>query len=102
MQRSVCRFDDIPDDTGKAVEVGKRKIALFRRGEEVFALADTCPHYGGPLNEGKLLKNSDEVVCPWHRFRFSLRTGESGTNSEMRARTYPVENRDGEVFVEVG
>ena len=102
MQHSVCRFDDIPDEAGKAVTVGKRKIALFRRGEEVFALADACPHMGGPLNQGKLLKRSDEVVCPWHLFRFSLRTGVSGTNAELGARNYPVEVRDGEVLVEVG
>jgi Rieske Fe-S protein len=35
----------------------------------------TCPHLGGPLEEARVEDGS--VVCPWHGYRFDLRTGRS-------------------------
>lgn len=49
-------------------------ILLVRRGEHIFALAETCSHFGAPLSEGKL--EGDSIVCPWHSSRFDLATGE--------------------------
>ncbi len=49
------------------------RILLVRRGERVFALADTCSHFGAPLSEGKLV--GDSIVCPWHESRFALADG---------------------------
>ncbi|MBS1815253.1 MAG: Rieske 2Fe-2S domain-containing protein [Acidobacteria bacterium] len=49
-------------------------ILLVRRGERIYALAETCSHFSGPLAEGKLEGYS--IVCPWHGSRFALDTGE--------------------------
>jgi nitrite reductase/ring-hydroxylating ferredoxin subunit len=35
--------------------------------------SSTCPHMGGPLEQGTV--DGDALVCPWHRFRFNVRTG---------------------------
>lgn len=48
-------------------------ILLVQRGNRVFAIAETCSHFGGPLSEGKL--EGDTVVCPWHSSRFALNDG---------------------------
>lgn len=48
-------------------------ILLVRRGERVYAMAETCSHFGGPLSEGKLVDNS--IVCPYHASRFALEDG---------------------------
>jgi nitrite reductase/ring-hydroxylating ferredoxin subunit/uncharacterized membrane protein len=48
-------------------------ILLVRRGQNVYALAETCSHLGGPLSEGKL--DGDTIRCPWHGSRFSIRDG---------------------------
>lgn len=46
---------------------------LVRRGDRIFAMAETCSHFSGPLSEGKLVGNS--IVCPWHASRFALEDG---------------------------
>jgi nitrite reductase/ring-hydroxylating ferredoxin subunit len=48
-------------------------ISLFVRGGEVFAVQSFCPHLEGPLFQGTL--SGEEVTCPWHGWRFSLRSG---------------------------
>lgn len=48
-------------------------ILVVRKGEKIFALAETCSHFSGPLSEGKLIGNS--IVCPYHASRFALDDG---------------------------
>jgi nitrite reductase/ring-hydroxylating ferredoxin subunit/uncharacterized membrane protein len=48
-------------------------ILLVRRGERIFAMAEKCAHFGGPLSEGEL--KGDSIVCPWHSSTFSLKDG---------------------------
>lgn len=48
-------------------------ILLVRRGERIFAMAETCSHFSGPLSEGKLV--DDTIVCPYHSSRFALEDG---------------------------
>jgi nitrite reductase/ring-hydroxylating ferredoxin subunit/uncharacterized membrane protein len=48
-------------------------ILLVRREDRLFAMAETCSHFSGPLSEGKL--EGDTVVCPYHFSRFALEDG---------------------------
>ena len=72
-------FSDVMPETGledskptRAVYHGT-PILLVRKGERIFALAETCSHFSGPLSEGKLI--GDTIVCPYHDSRFSLNDG---------------------------
>ena len=62
-------------DEGKPVraEHNGTPILLVRRGSQIYALAETCSHLGGPLSEGKL--DGHIIQCPWHGSRFSIRDG---------------------------
>jgi len=48
-------------------------ILLLRREDRLFAMAETCSHFSGPLSEGKL--EGETVVCPYHFSRFALEDG---------------------------
>jgi nitrite reductase/ring-hydroxylating ferredoxin subunit/uncharacterized membrane protein len=48
-------------------------ILLVRRGQRLFAMAETCSHFSGPLSEGKLVNGS--IECPYHASRFALEDG---------------------------
>src|SRR5215469_9933185 len=48
-------------------------ILLVRRGQRLFAMAETCSHFSGPLSEGKLVDES--IECPYHASRFALEDG---------------------------
>ncbi len=71
---TVARTEDLAAGQGKLVEVNQKRIALFNVGGHYYAIADVCPHRGGPLSEGEL--DGAAVVCPWHGAIFDLATGE--------------------------
>lgn len=48
-------------------------VLLVRSGNRIFAMAETCSHFSGPLSEGKLV--GDSIVCPYHASRFALEDG---------------------------
>jgi nitrite reductase/ring-hydroxylating ferredoxin subunit len=59
----------------RRVEVDRVPVLVARsRAGDVCAIAATCSHLGGPLDEGE--RAGDTVICPWHASRFDLRTGE--------------------------
>ena len=74
-------------------------VVLLRQGFQFYAISATCPHAGGPLDEGTL--TGDIVECPWHASRFCMRdgrvlTGPATVNApryEVRVRNEQVELR---------
>jgi len=63
----------LADDTPTRAMAQGVPILLVRRAGRLFAMADTCSHFGGPLSEGKLMDNC--IECPYHSSRFALEDG---------------------------
>lgn len=85
---TVAKVKDIPPGTGKTVEVQGVWIALFNVKGSFFAVDNCCPHAGGPLGEGYL---ADAVIeCPWHGWKFDVRTGERVGNANITVSCCPV------------
>jgi nitrite reductase/ring-hydroxylating ferredoxin subunit/uncharacterized membrane protein len=70
---AVLPENQLKDDTPTRALHDCVPILLVRRGKRVFALAETCSHFSGPLAEGKLV--GDTIVCPYHNSRFALEDG---------------------------
>ena len=96
----VAKRSEIPEGSGLCVEAGGKRIALFRVGDAVCPIDDSCPHADGPLSEGSL--EGDVVECPWHGSRFNVRTGAVLTPPASQAvATYAVRVSGGEIEVEL-
>lgn len=97
----VCRRGDIPTDRGWPVRVGDRNIAVFDLDGELHAIDNVCLHVGNPLDDG--FRRGHYLTCPWHGWRYDLRTGEHMTVFGRRPglSTYPVRIEDDTVYVEV-
>lgn len=98
---SVAKFDDLVDGSGVAVDVGEDRIAVFRVGDEVHAIADRCSHAEASLAEGELY--GTEVECPRHGAEFDITTGAAVTLPATKpVVAYPAEVVDGEVQITIG
>ncbi|HET9051662.1 MAG TPA: Rieske 2Fe-2S domain-containing protein, partial [Candidatus Dormibacteraeota bacterium] len=71
--RALVALDDIPPGEGRAVEVDGEEIAVFRCRTGVLAVANRCPHAGGPLADG--IVAGETVTCPLHGRVVDLTTG---------------------------
>ena len=84
---------------GRAVaRLGDKQIALFATPDGIKACNNRCPHEGYPLREGSL--DNCILTCNWHNWKFDLTDGSNLLGGD-RLRTYPVEVRDGSVWVEI-
>ncbi len=95
----TCSFSLLKDREGKRFIINDREIAVFKVDEKIYAVSNLCPHqhtpniYDGYVEEGC-------VVCPIHGWMFSLETGKMRTGGKG-LETFPVEIKDGSVYVKV-
>jgi nitrite reductase/ring-hydroxylating ferredoxin subunit len=91
--------DSLEEATPTLAEVGGARVMLYRRGTQIYAISDVCPHAGGPLHEGSV---DDDVcvTCPWHGSRFRLSDGRAVRGpASAPAALYQARPRDGMVQV---
>src|SRR5262245_48196964 len=64
---------ELDPERPRVLETPWGTMALFADDGEVLCVQAFCPHLEGPLFQGSV---SDGIVtCPWHAWRFDLRTG---------------------------
>jgi len=94
----AAAVDAIPEGGGKLFSYLDKRIALFRTPRGVFANDNRCPHQGYALVRGDV--KDGVLTCAWHNWKFELGSGRCMYGGEA-VRSYPVEVRDGQVFVDV-
>jgi nitrite reductase/ring-hydroxylating ferredoxin subunit len=86
---------------GKAIklDVEGEEIAIFRVGDEVFAVGNVCPHqHFSRIHEGTL--EGLVVTCPMHGWSFDLRSG-ACVNGSGSLKRYKVTHRGNLMFLEL-
>ena len=71
----------------KRVEFGGRSFRIVEHEGELLAHATVCPHWLGPLGEAVVEEGC--LRCPWHGYRFDLRTGRSADGRGLRLAPAP-------------
>lgn len=114
----VARVKDIPEGSRIIVTVEGREIGIFHVDGAFHAILNRCPHRGGELCKGDVLRlvESDRpgdvrldegttfLACPWHGWEFDIKTGESWYDPDHNtdparyppARTFQVDVAPGE------
>jgi nitrite reductase/ring-hydroxylating ferredoxin subunit len=91
-------LDDLRESGRELVRIDGRAIAVFHHEGEVRAVDNRCPHMGFPLTEGSV--EDDILTCHWHHARFELSCGDTFDPWADDVQAYPVEVRDGTVYVD--
>ena len=69
-----------------------------QRAAILCAIANTCSHFGGPLDQGE--REGDVVVCPWHASRFDVCSGEvKGGPAVFPQPRFETRARDGKIEI---
>jgi len=114
---AVGKLADIDDGDYRVFALEEIEVGIFRTGSMVLAYENVCPHAGGPVCQGKIFHQVEEVitddkksagqrfgkqrhiVCPWHGFEYDFNTGECAYNKKLKLRKFDVITKGEEVYV---
>jgi len=114
-KHKIASVDEFQDDGSRVIaEVKGTEIAVFRIDGEFHAVANFCPHQGGPICEGELTgytvggddgwsweydEQRKNITCPWHGWKFDVTTSRSIVDDRYALPSYDVFVEDGNVYV---
>lgn len=80
------------------IVIGKIRIALVYKDNEFSAVSGTCNHEKGPLGRGHM--KGDYVVCPWHGWKYHIKTGHAEHPFELACLPrHEVKEKSGHIFI---
>jgi nitrite reductase (NADH) small subunit len=115
----IGALGEFTEDHHRIVEIDDLEIGVFRVGTKVVAYKNECPHYGGPVCQGKIFNQTEEqlgpdgtsvglrfsatrnIVCPWHGYEFNIETGCHPGDATVKLDPVAVSVRDGRIFLQV-
>jgi len=109
----VAQASEIAPGERRIVTIKERSVGIFNVNGEFIAVLNICPHELAPVCKGRVGgttlpsapgeytwgREGEIVACPWHGWEFDLLTGTMLADSRIRLRRYPVEVRNGTVYV---
>ena len=112
----VATIAEIPPGSHKLVPIGRHGVGVYNVNGTFYAIANYCPHEGGPLCFGRprgrtvvddsvpgdaaMIRDLEFIYCPWHQWGFELATGTTAVKPEWSIRTYPVRVVGNDVLVQ--
>ncbi len=97
---AVAKTGDLDEDEAMRVTVGRKEIALYNLGGEIYATDDVCTHAYASLADGYI--EGDQIECPLHGACFEIKTGKAMTPpANVHLATYPVRIDGDQVMVGV-
>lgn len=102
----MCRWQDIGSvyyltpGSRRNFAVNGVTVDVFNIDGEYYVIKDACPTDGGELFSGEL--SGDEIVCPRHGERYSIKTGAmQGRSSPKKLDTFLVRISQGQIQIEI-
>jgi len=95
----VAALADLAAGSCTVAQVEGHTLALVKDKDRVYAVDNRCPHMGFPLDRGSICDGI--LTCHWHHARFDLCTGGTFDQWADDVRSYPVEIRNGDVWIDL-
>lgn len=89
--------EEARENSPLTIRLDGHTIGLFHHEGAFYATDNRCPHMGFPLTEGSV--DDGILTCPWHHARFEISCGDTFDPFADDVRTYPVEVRAGDVYI---
>jgi nitrite reductase/ring-hydroxylating ferredoxin subunit len=92
--------EEIPFDENNLGEItaNGKTLCVARGTKGIYACSNICPHASGRLSGG-YIDALDNIVCPLHRYKFSLANGRNVSGEGYFLKTYPIEVREDGVYI---
>ena len=116
----VGKVADVPEGGRLVIDAAQTSVGLFRVEGKLYAYENICMHQGGPVCQGKMLSRVVEnidanqmmhgerfddgdphIICPWHGYEYSIKTGRHAGRPSIALRSVPVEEVEGSIYVVV-
>jgi 3-phenylpropionate/trans-cinnamate dioxygenase ferredoxin subunit len=93
-------IDDInfPSNSIANIEVAGKSICVALHRNNLSAFTQKCPHAGGNLSNG-FLDAQGNIVCPLHRYKFSVQNGRNTSGEGYFLKTFPIQIRKEGIFI---
>jgi nitrite reductase/ring-hydroxylating ferredoxin subunit len=112
--------EDLAERGRLVIDAAGRTIGIYRLDGRLYAYENVCPHQGGPVCQGLMvprvleLLDADKafagnafdesdlhIVCPWHGWEFSIRSGEHAAIGEISLTKIHVEESAGRITIAI-
>jgi 3-phenylpropionate/trans-cinnamate dioxygenase ferredoxin subunit len=82
----------------KEVQAGVKEICVTQLKGKLHACANKCPHAGAKMEMG-YVDALGNIVCPLHRYKFSLANGRNVTGEGYFLKIFSIEEREDGIFI---
>ena len=83
-----------------SLEIGGKQVCLVNYNNEIGACTAKCPHAGANMSDG-YIDALGNIVCPLHRYKFSIKNGRNTSGEGYFLKRYIIEVRIDGVFVRI-
>lgn len=80
------------------ITIQSKTITIARFNEKIYGFAHKCPHASGIMADG-FIDALGNVVCPLHRYKFSIQNGRNTSGEGFYLKTYAVEERGDGIYI---
>jgi len=96
----VCKVSEFERESVKTTLYEDIPIAIFKIGNDFYAIVDECTHMEARLSEGNV--EGEVITCPLHGAKFNLRTGDVlSLPAASPIQVLPLKIKNGTIFVDV-
>ncbi len=93
------KLEELPEAMPTSMQLDQHSVLFLRRGEQVLAFRNQCPHQHLPLEGASYDPQTQLLRCPWHQYTFEVSTGRCVHDPECCLEAFPVRVEEGRIWV---